>query len=668
MSNKELFLKANMRANFYGEDITIMATGESFVVIEDSSGEVSIKIPSDLLSAYRQGFLIIKQKENGLLLGKQLTNQDDKEKAIRVEHYVVELHQHANPHSLKTRKKVKKIINKRHGYTGKNEPSESTLRRWYVSWIDNEMDIYHVVKPVKKTRAKRHSTAVLELAESITDEFFLIPQGLNRRQTYFKFKEEYDALKNKGEIEGRIISESRFYEMLNELNQLDVTYARYGKDEARKFARFSEGMYVLDFPLQRVEIDAVHLKVGLLDDETGEFLGTVIVYLAIDVYTRCIVGYSVSVGNSPSEISDAVIELIKHCVTPKTKSAFTENHWPLTGIPYSFVGDAGKAFKCRVVTNLMAQLKCTHITTETKSPWKKSIVEALNKGVRSGYASNLPGYTRNNDEDKNDKTIEEIATLTLGEFIATLEIYILDHYHQNPHKGLFKDTPANVCEKALKECSPRIVADLKKLEMFAGVELEGVIQGGQGIQRNNLYYGSRQLNNLRLELTTLGDKKNPKVPFLYDKNDVSKISVIDETTGVVFEVPCLDPRVLPGMSLAEFNHQYRSGITATKTKVFTKSNWVVSEAEKRKREEIMLKKKQKADLAKKKREDKKNQSSEQAEQNCGITERATEHVKAESTRHARNHTGKMKKTDPGLVLIRPLTRPVTKSTKQPQTK
>jgi hypothetical protein len=183
-----------------------------------------------------------------------------------------------------------------------------------------------------------------------------------------------------------------------------------------------------------------------------------------------------------------------------------------------------------------------------------------------------------------------------------------------------------------------------------------------------LYYGSRQLNSLRLELTKLGDKKNPKTPFLYDKNDVSKISVIDENTGVVFDVPCLDPRVLPGMSLAEFNHQYRSGITATKTKVFTKSNWVVSEAEKRKREEIMLKKQQKAALAKKKREDKKKQTSEQVEQTSDITERATEHVKAESTRHARNHTGKMKKTDPGLILSRPLTRPVTKSTKPPQTK
>jgi putative transposase len=660
MTNQQFILQKDMKINLYGEDLTVQAVGEKFCVLEDSDGEVDCKIPSELMVAYRSGFLIIKKKDNAILLGKKLTKQEDIEKAKIVDWFVTENHQHEFPHSKKTRAKVIKIIKKRHSLSDDDLPSESTLRRWYVAWLDNEMDVYHVIKRPKKTRAKRHSHDVLELAEKTIDEYYLTPQGLNKRQTFYKFTEFYDDLIAKGEIEGKCISESRFYEMLNELNQLDVVYSRYGKDEARKFARCSEGMYVLDFPLQRVEIDAVHLKIGLLDDETGEFLGTAIVYLAIDVFTRCIVGYSVSIGNGPSEISEAVVELIKHCVTPKVQSPFAQNSWPLTGIPYSFVGDAGAAFKCHVVTNLMAQLKCTYITTETKSPWRKGVIEAYNKGLRSQYASNLPGYTRYNDEDKSDKTIEEIATLTLGEFIASLEVYILDYYHQNPHKGLFNDTPSNVCENALKECSPRIVADLKVLELFSGFETDGVIQGAQGIQRNNLYYSSRQLNNMRLEIVTHGDKKNPRVPFLYDKNDVSKISVIDENTGSLFEVPCTDPRVLPEMSLAQFNHQYRSTSNSKSRKVFTKSNWIVSEAMKRKQEKIMLENKQESEKAKEKCEEKKKQGAKKESKKANITEFTVKHIKSESTRYARNHTGKMKKTDPGIVMKRPVTKPQTK--------
>ncbi len=141
---------------------------------------------------------------------------------------------------------------------------------------------------------------------------------------------------------------------------------------------------------------------------------------------------------------------------------------------------------------------------------------------------------------------------------------------------------------------------------------------------------------------------------------MSKISVIDENTGVLFEVPCCDPRVEPGMSLGEFNHQYRKGLATKNTNVFTKSNWVVSEAIKRKQEKIMLKKIEKAALANKKREEKKKQVSKQRERANNITELATKYAKSESKRHARNHTNKTVKKDNGRATDYQARRPVTK--------
>jgi len=142
MTNQQFILQENMRINLRGEDFVIKAVGENFCVIEDSNGEVQYPLPSELMLAYRSGYLIIKKKENAILLNKQLTNEKDKEKAKRVENFLIELHQHPNPHSIKTRKKVITITTKRHGYSGKDIPSPSSLRRWYVSWIDNEMEIY----------------------------------------------------------------------------------------------------------------------------------------------------------------------------------------------------------------------------------------------------------------------------------------------------------------------------------------------------------------------------------------------------------------------------------------------------------------------------------------------------------------------------------------------
>ena len=129
MSNQQFILQPNMKINLCGEDVTVKAIGENFCVIERSSGEMGYPLASELKLAYRSGLLIIKKKDNVVLLNKQLTNQEDKEKANKVDRYLIELHQHANPHSLKARRKVINIIKKRHKYTGRQAPSESTTKQ-----------------------------------------------------------------------------------------------------------------------------------------------------------------------------------------------------------------------------------------------------------------------------------------------------------------------------------------------------------------------------------------------------------------------------------------------------------------------------------------------------------------------------------------------------------
>lgn len=628
IEQKAFLIQKGMTFFLRDEKVTVLAAGQDFTVLDHGNGQKSYPHPQELVSAYKNGLLIFKVKENAVLANKQLTREKDKLKAKHLEPLLWSLHERANKHSLRTLKSVIKSANLPEEF----KISPSTLRRNYKTFIENDMDIFPVIKKPKKTRAKRHDMEVIELAEQVIDEHYLVPAGLSKRQTYFKFVELFEeAIQSKESSinhDTTIISESRFYEMLNELNEVDVTYARKGKDEARKFARQSHGQYVLDFPLQRVEIDALHLNLGLLDED-GNFLGTVIVYLAIDCFTRCIVGYSLSFGTSVAEKSEAVIELLKHCISPKSKSPLAENDWPLTGVPFAFFGDAGKAFNCREVKHFAAQIKCNYITTATKSPWKKAFIEALNRSIR-GFARLLPGYSRNNDEDRNEKGVEELATLTLGDFINLLEMFILDYYHQNPHRGLYGNTPANECEEALKSCSPRIVPDLSKLDLIGGFEHTGTIQGCAGIQKNNLFYQSKALNDLRLELHKAGDKGNPKVPFLYSAKDISKITVINELTGELLPVPCTHPLVQTGMNLETFRRKTNKPLRkGQKQKVYPQGNAVVTEAMRMK----AYRKLEKQRAASSKPKDQSKQPSV-----SNLEQHAKEHIKKQQGRSARNYT------------------------------
>jgi len=578
IEQKAFLIQKGMKLNLHGEQVTVMAAGTDFTVLNHENGTKSYPHPMKLVNAYKQGLMTFIVEEKAVLANKQLTDEKDKLKARLIEPMLWSLHERANKHSKETLMSVIKNAKLPEGFS----ISPSTLRRHYITFVENDMDIFPVIKKPKKTRAKRHLPEMIELAEKAIDIFFLVPSGLSKRQCYFKFLDlvEEECLLKDSPIERdtKVVSESRFYEMINELNEVDVVYARKGKDAARAFARHSQGKYLLDFPLQRVEIDAIHLGIGIRDED-GNYIGTAIVYLAICCFTRCIVGYSISLGTSVAETAEGVLELLKHCVTYKSKTPLAENDWPLTGVPFSLVGDAGKAFNCREVKHFLAQIKCNYITTETKRPWRKGFIESFNRTLRTKFARLLPGYTRNNDEDNSDKSIEEIATLTMGDFINVLECFILDHYHQDSHRGLFGNTPANECEEALKECSPRLIPDLSKIDLVGGFEHEGVIQGCQGVQKNRLYYQSKQLNDLRLQLHKAGDKGNPKVQYIYSTRDISKITVISEVTGELISVPCLDPRVEPGMSLAEFRKLTgQNKIKSGNSKVFTRENFVITEA------------------------------------------------------------------------------------------
>ncbi len=592
MNNQEFMFKEGVRIKYFGEEAIVSACKPEFTAIVFENKTASLLSQSQLKHAFKKGDLIVVKRESAIVY-QGLTLAEDIKKAELLTPYLEELHKRAHKHSLKTRLMVIEYVCKKHNISQENAPSATSLNEKYKAYVAHGLDIVPVILKPKKARAPRLDKEVLKIAEKCIYKLYLQRNGIKKSEV---FKEIQGQCEVAG-VADKCLSQSQFYSMTKKLNQLEVIRARQGHDAARRLARESGGRYVLDFPLQRVEIDAVHTKVGLLDDGTLEFIGVPIIYLAIDTYTRCIIAYSISWGESPGELAAAVTELIRKCVSPKNKSDKAMNDWPLTGVPYAFFGDAGKAFIAREVTLLMAQLKAHYITTETKSPWKKPFIESFNKTLRSQFCESVPGYMRNDDEKTYDETVEAMAVLTMTEFIDSLEVFILDHYHQNPHSGLYGDSPANYCEKALEKFQPRMVTDMNMLDVIKGVDIEGAIQPSKGIQKNNVFYSSRELTDLRFELLHSIKAASPRVFYFYDKNDISSIVVVNDLDGSMFRVETKDPRVRKGMSLRELNGTLPKVINKKGSVPFNRFNAVMTEPierkarlEREKRERAAMKK------------------------------------------------------------------------------
>ncbi len=105
------------------------------------------------------------------------------------------------------------------------------------------------------------------------------------------------------------------------LNGYEVTKARYGKKAAKDKYEASAGTFPnADYPLAYVQIDHTPLDIEIVDEQYRETIGKAYLTLAIDVFSRMIVGYYLSL-EAPSAtsvamcISSAIISRKENCLS-----------------------------------------------------------------------------------------------------------------------------------------------------------------------------------------------------------------------------------------------------------------------------------------------------------------------------------------------------------------
>jgi len=118
------------------------------------------------------------------------------------------------------------------------------------------------------------------------------------------------------------------------VEDLDVrTVALRRKDEpAIKATKATPGHYVAARPLEIVQIDHTRVDVVVVDEETREPIGRPWITLAIDVFTRMVTGFHLTMA-APSRLSTGLALL--HAVHDKTawlRDREIEAPWPVAGI------------------------------------------------------------------------------------------------------------------------------------------------------------------------------------------------------------------------------------------------------------------------------------------------------------------------------------------------
>lgn len=446
------------------------------------------------------------------------------------------------------------VIQQVHDEYGVDLICASTLGEWHRKEQEHEDAILATLPSKHRNRESQFSEEIQQLAYDIILKEYC--KNVDSSITSAHKKLVKAIIKQYGENEEHP-SYGTFRNWIKTIDPNIVTEKKYGKQAAREMKRKALQKLKTLRILERVEVDAVSLNVGIIDDNEN-YLGTVTLYVCIDCFSRAVLGYCVQIGRG--ENSASVIESFKHAIAPK-EGKYVEacqNEWPMHGLIELLVADGGSGYASITTTSWCMRYNISRQTVETHSGWQKPFIESFFISLRAKFVSELPGYVgKKKWNRKLDYTIKEQAVMTLDDFKLQLTRFIVDEYHQVKHSGLNEQTPQESWLESARMFPPVLPDDLNELSICEGNTTERVIQGHKGVRINNIFYNDADGLLLSiyntLKFTQTG---KPTVRCEYSKNDISRITVLDPINDISFEVEACHDEVYSGMPLAEFQKKF----------------------------------------------------------------------------------------------------------------
>jgi putative transposase len=223
---------------------------------------------------------------------------------------------------------------------------------------------------------------------------------------------------------------------INRLVNKDVVTKRISKQSAeQQYSPIIGSFPDTPYPLAVLQMDHTPVDLIIVDEYHRKPIGRPYLTIAIDVFSRCITGFCLSL-ESPSAVSVGLC--LTHSVFDK-ESWFIERNisgnWPIWGKPDVIYVDNAQEFHSEALERGCDVHGIKIKYRPVRQPHFGGIVERL-IGTLMQLVHQLPGTTFSNVADRGNYPSEQKASLTLKELEHWLTIAITDYYHQKIHSGL----------------------------------------------------------------------------------------------------------------------------------------------------------------------------------------------------------------------------------------
>ena len=230
-------------------------------------------------------------------------------------------------------------------------------------------------------------------------------------------------------------SRKPIFARLKELDPGQAAKARLQSGEATTQTAFVPGNYQVQHALEVVLIDHTPVDAIVVDEASRLPISRPWLTLAVDVATRVVVGFYLSM-EAPSSTSVALC--LSQAILPKEcwlKSRGLTCTWTVWGLPAAVHTDNGADFTAAALRRVCDEHDIRLIFRPIATPHYGGHIERL-IGTLMGRVHLLSGTTGSNIQDRGDYPSESNARLTMAELEQWLTLEICEQYHRRVHKGI----------------------------------------------------------------------------------------------------------------------------------------------------------------------------------------------------------------------------------------
>lgn len=324
-----------------------------------------------------------------------------------------------------------------------------------------------------------------------------------------------------------------------------VLRRRGRRDVARNLLEPIRGSFPgAEFPLAVVQIDHSEADVIVVEDRTRLAMGRPWITLAIDVFSRMVVGIYVSMDRPGAA---AVGICLSRAMLPKGEhlaSLDVPGDWPVCGRMRKVHADNAREFRGSMLERACQEYGIDLEMRPLKTPHYGGHIERL-MGTAAGEIRKLPGATFASPAERRGYDSEGSAALSLAEFERHLTDFLVNVYHRRIHTELgvppARQWEIGVLGDGMKTGVglPDVPGDPERLRLDFLPFVERTVQP-YGIAIDGVHYYDEVLNPWINAPDTEEAKLKRSFVVRRDPRDISQVFFFDPIAKQYYAIPYRD--------------------------------------------------------------------------------------------------------------------------------